>query len=56
MEDLIERTFAPAEGPSGLIVYVGQRIECVGPYPRLAPISPCPVPDLGAEKRGLLII
>jgi len=27
VEDLIERTFAPADGPSGLIVYVGQRIE-----------------------------
>jgi len=27
VEDLIERTFAPADSPSGLIVYVGQRIE-----------------------------
>lgn len=47
MEDLIERTFAPAEGPSGLIVYVGQRIECVQLALILAPISPSPVSDRG---------
>lgn len=33
MEDIIKRTFAPADvsddGPSGLIVYVGQKSECV---------------------------
>ncbi|KAI9448848.1 hypothetical protein F5148DRAFT_1153314 [Russula earlei] len=27
VEDLIARTFAPSDGPSGLIVYVGQRPE-----------------------------
>ncbi|KAH8990133.1 hypothetical protein EDB86DRAFT_1795908 [Lactarius hatsudake] len=27
VEEIIERTFAPADGPTGLIVYVGQRIE-----------------------------
>jgi len=27
VEDLIARTFEPADGPSGLIVYVGQRTE-----------------------------
>ncbi|KAI0003750.1 hypothetical protein BJV74DRAFT_484846 [Russula compacta] len=27
VEDLIVRTFAPADGPSGLILYVGQRAE-----------------------------
>jgi len=27
VEDLIGRTFKPADGPSGLIVYVGQRAE-----------------------------
>lgn len=40
MEDLIERTFAPADGPSGLIVYVGQRTECVVPCLSLSPPSP----------------
>jgi hypothetical protein len=33
VEDIIKRTFAPADvsddGPSGLIVYVGQKSECV---------------------------
>src|SRR6266702_6774247 len=29
VEEIIERTFAPADGPTGLIVYVGQRTECV---------------------------
>lgn len=27
VEDLIARKFAPADGPSGLIIYVGQRLE-----------------------------
>jgi hypothetical protein len=30
VEDIIKRTFASADdGPSGLIVYVGQKSECV---------------------------
>jgi hypothetical protein len=29
VEDIVARTFAPADGPSGLIVYVGQKAECV---------------------------
>ncbi|KAI0285389.1 hypothetical protein BGY98DRAFT_945669 [Russula aff. rugulosa BPL654] len=27
VEDIVARTFAPADGPSGLIIYVGQRPE-----------------------------
>lgn len=27
VEDVVTRTFAPADGPSGLIVYVGQKAE-----------------------------
>jgi len=27
VEDLVARTFSPADGPSGLIIYVGQRPE-----------------------------
>jgi len=27
VEDIVARTFAPADGPSGLIVYVGQKAE-----------------------------
>ncbi|KAI0046607.1 hypothetical protein FA95DRAFT_1606744 [Auriscalpium vulgare] len=27
VEDVVERTFAPPEGPSGLIIYVGQKPE-----------------------------
>jgi len=27
VEDIVERTFAPADAPSGLIIYVGQRPE-----------------------------
>lgn len=48
MEDIIARTFAPPDGPSGLIIYVGQKAECVlfclppvGPFDHLSPI-----PDL----------
>jgi hypothetical protein len=29
VEDIVARTFALADGPSGLIVYVGQKAECV---------------------------
>ena len=29
MEDVILKTFSPADGPSALIVWVGQRHECV---------------------------
>ena len=29
VEDIITRTFSPPDGPSGLIVYVGQRPEYV---------------------------
>ncbi len=32
VEELIKRTFAPADGPTGLIVYVGQLTECVDGY------------------------
>ena len=41
VEDLIARTFALADGPSGLIIYVGQRAECVTqpPLGHLSPIS-----------------
>jgi hypothetical protein len=29
VEDLVARTFSPLDGPSGLIIYVGQRPEYV---------------------------
>jgi hypothetical protein len=40
VEDFVRYTFAPADGPSGLIIYVGQASECVTPHPSLGSLSP----------------
>jgi hypothetical protein len=39
VEDFVRYTFAPADGPSGLIIYVGQRSECVTPLSGHSPRS-----------------
>jgi hypothetical protein len=60
VEDIIARTFAPPDGPSGLIIYVGQKAECVlfclppvGPFDHLSP-----TPDLEpvVESKKLKIV
>lgn len=48
VEEIIERTFAPADGPTGLIVYVGGRLECVDPHPP-RPFPPSPI-GVGVRK------
>jgi len=61
VEDLIERTFAPANGPSGLIVYVGQRIEWKtgANFFRAAPWRIRSIPTVvklqGAKEAGRLV-
>jgi len=61
VEDLIERTFAPVNGPSGLIVYVGQRIEwkTEANFFRAAPWRIQSIPTVvklqGAKEDGRLV-
>jgi len=45
VEDLVARTFSPLDGPSGLIVYVGQRPEYVT---SVCPLSSIPI----SQERG----
>lgn len=62
MEDIIARTFAPPDGPSGLIVYVGQKAECVlfclppvGPFDHLLP-TPDLEPVVESKKKLKIVL
>jgi len=61
VEEIIERTFAPADGPTGLIVYVGQRVEWKtgANFFRAAPWRIRSIPTVvklqGAEEAGRLV-
>jgi len=54
VEDIIARTFAPPDGPSGLIIYVGQKAEwkAEGNIFRSAPWRIASIPTIVKLKDG----